>query len=306
MNSPLQRRKFIKSLAALPAAAALSSLPRSAGSMPAVANANPSRCGLKIGLNAFSFNDLLLGGKMTIDEVLDYCAEQCIDAVDLTGYYFPGYPAVPPDEYIYHVRKKAFRLGLEISGTGVRNNFTESDEGKRRADISLIKYWIEVAAKLGAPVIRVFAGEPSTDQFDWDQVAKRMAGELKECVGYGKAHGVVVAIQNHNDFIRTAAQVKKIMALVDSEWLGLHLDIGSYREGDPYEEIRASVSYAVNWQIKENVYFNGKEVPTDFDRLTGIIRSSSYRGYLPLETLGPGNPKIKLAAMLEKLRNALN
>ena len=274
--------------------------------MPAVANANPSRCGLKIGLNAFSFNDLLLGGKMTIDEVLDYCAEQCIDAVDLTGYYFPGYPAVPPDEYIYHVRKKAFRLGLEISGTGVRNNFTESDEGKRRADISLIKYWIEVAAKLGAPVIRVFAGEPSTDQFDWDQVAKRMAGELKECVGYGKAHGVVVAIQNHNDFIRTAAQVKKIMALVDSEWLGLHLDIGSYREGDPYEEIRASVSYAVNWQIKENVYFNGKEVPTDFDRLTGIIRSSSYRGYLPLETLGPGNPKIKLAAMLEKLRNALN
>ena len=44
---------------------------------------------------------------------------------------------------------------------------------------------------------------------------------------------------------------------------------------------------AVTWQIKEKVWTNGVEIPTDLERLAVIIRRS---GYLPLETLGPGDP----------------
>jgi sugar phosphate isomerase/epimerase len=304
MNTPLQRRQFIKSLAALPAAAAFSALPVQAKAISGALN--PSPCKPKIALNAFSFNDLLLGGKMNIDDVLDFCTEQCIGAVDIPGYYFPGYPRVPDDDFLYNLRKKAFRMGLEISGTGVRNNFTDPDENKRKADLALIKNWIVCASKIGAPVVRVFAGQPAAENFDWDEIAKRMVAELIECIEFGKSHGVVVAIQNHNDFIRTAEHAKKIIEMVNSDWFGLILDTGSYRVGDPYREIADSIEYAVNWQVKEKVYIDGKEVDTDFNKLVGIIMASGYRGYLPVETLGAGDPKIKLAAMLEKLRNALN
>jgi hypothetical protein len=54
---------------------------------------------------------------MNLDALLEFCSGTIIQAVDLTGYYFPGYPAVPSDEYIYHIKQKAFRLGLGISGT---------------------------------------------------------------------------------------------------------------------------------------------------------------------------------------------
>src|SRR5512138_2979252 len=63
--------------------------------------------GLKIALNAYSFNKPLLDKTMSIDDMLDYCSGKGIEGVDLTGYYFPAYPEVPSDEYIFHVKKKA-------------------------------------------------------------------------------------------------------------------------------------------------------------------------------------------------------
>jgi hypothetical protein len=71
---------------------------------------------LKIGLNAYSFNRPLMAGKMTLSDVIDYCAKHNIDGLDATGYYFPGYPNVPSDKYIRDLKRKAFVNGVTISG----------------------------------------------------------------------------------------------------------------------------------------------------------------------------------------------
>src|SRR4051812_36291635 len=60
----------------------------------------------KLALNSYSFNAPLVAGKMSLDNVIEYCAEHAIEGVDLTGYYFPGYPAVPSDDVIYKLKKK--------------------------------------------------------------------------------------------------------------------------------------------------------------------------------------------------------
>ena len=111
-------------------------------------------------------------------------------------------------------------------------------------------------------------------------------------------HGVVIALQNHNEFLKTADDVDELFERVDSDWLGLNLDIGSYRVHDPYREIEQNVKRAVTWQIKENVWIDGVETRTDFKRLADIIRRSGYRGYLPLETLGPGDPYRKIPVLI--------
>src|SRR4051812_2318846 len=159
--------------------------------LPAVARPPIQRVGgakLKISLNAYSFtkalNDHIKGrGKgMTLFDLLDFCAENNFDAVDPTGYFFPGYPTPPSDEYINNLKRRAFQLGLDISGTGVRNDFATPNEArvpgpnkqppnKLAEDIRHAKEWVEVAAKLGAPVLRVFAGPVPTGE-DWDMSAK--------------------------------------------------------------------------------------------------------------------------------------
>jgi len=132
-----------------------------------------------------------------------------------------------------------------------------------------------------------------------------MLEDIRNCVVYGKQHGVVIGLQNHNDFIQTAEQVIKMIEAINSEWLGLILDTGSYRVLDPYEEISKSVKYTVNWQIKEKIFINGAEQDTDLEKLIGIIKSSGYKGYLPIETLGDGDPKIKIITLFEKLEKAI-
>jgi hypothetical protein len=61
----------------------------------------------------------------------------------------------------------------------------------------------------------------------------------------------------------------------------------------------------VTWQIKENVWIDGKETPTDFVKLFRIIKKSGYRGYLPIETLGAGDPYKKVPALLENVLKAI-
>ena len=155
----INRRKFIRhtSIFSILSAAGLRSTNASLYAQPL-----PVRVGgphLKLSLNAYSFNKPLLNGDITLDKVLEFCAELGFDAIDPTAYYFPTWPKVPQDHILYEFKRKAFTLGLDISGTGVRNDFTIPDKTKRQADIQLIKSWVEGAAKLGAPVLRIFAGK---------------------------------------------------------------------------------------------------------------------------------------------------
>lgn len=260
---------------------------------------------LKISLNAYSFNDPLKRGKTNLEGLLDFCAQQNFDAVDLTGYYFPGYPNVPADDYIFSLKRKAHLLGVDISGTGVRNDFTEPDKEKRNQDVAHIKSWIEVASKLGAPVIRIFSGVQSPAHHSRNEIEGWMVDDIKECVQYGKEHGVIVAIQNHNDFIKTGDQAISIIRKVNSDWFGLVLDIGSYQQGDPFQQIADTAPYAVNWQIKENMTVNGVQQKTDLSKVFSLIKASAYRGYLPIETLGTGDPFEKVPVFLAEVRKAL-
>jgi sugar phosphate isomerase/epimerase len=274
-----------------------------AAALPLLAGRAPAR--IKTSLNVFSFNDQLLKGTMTLDEMIDFCAELEFEGLDITGYYFKGYPGAPSDDLIYHVKRQVFMNGMEISGTGVRNDFTIADQTKRQAEVDLVKRWVEVAAKLGAPVLRIFAGAQKNEGIAEEKITDWMLKDIQTCVDFGKRHGVVIGLQNHNDFIKTSGQIIRIVEAINSPWFGIILDTGSYRIGDPYDEIARSVKYAVNWQLKEKIFVNGVEIDTDVRRVIDIIKASGYRGYVPIETLGEGDPKGKIKALLDRVKKEL-
>ncbi|MCW5965766.1 MAG: sugar phosphate isomerase/epimerase, partial [Bryobacterales bacterium] len=89
---------------------------------------------------------------------------------------------------------------------------------------------------------------------------------------------------------------------VDSPWLRVILDVGSLRQRDVYQEVAALMPYAVSWQLKENVWFGDKETPIDLKRLKEVMGTAGYRGFLPIETLGAGDPRVKVAGFLKQVR----
>jgi sugar phosphate isomerase/epimerase len=278
---------------------------------------------LRISLNAYSFLELLNANAkdsstgVDLFQVCDFCAKHGFDAVDLTGYFFPGYPNAPDDSYIIKLKRYAFDRGLDISGTGVRNDFTTAEKSVRDEGVQRIKTWVEVAAKLGAPVVRAFADCQSPFK-NWQEASRNasraavenwMADSLRECAEYGKKFGVVVAVQNHGDFINTGEEHLSLLRKVDHPWCAALVDTGKYLTADPYDDIAIMAPYAVNWQIKETVNSLPTGAPTDMNRLVTIVRQSGYRGYLPIETLAMKrknyDPFVEVPKVLADLQRAI-
>jgi sugar phosphate isomerase/epimerase len=329
MSHLSSRRDFLKTAAMLPLAAAAGS---ALGGTQALAAVEPiKRVGgpaLKVSCNAYSFaKQLGTGGRGTLSLVAfaEVCAKAGFDAIDPTGYYFPGYEknglGVPTDQLVFELKRRAFDLGLGISGTGIGNNFTTADQAARALDVQRIKKWIEVAAKLGAPVLRVFADTQMRAE-TWqsvskgakrDDVEKWIADDIRECADFGGKFGVIIGVQNHGDFIRTADDQIALIQRIDSPWCGAIVDTGYFRAADNYAEMAKAAPYAVNWQVKQGTegVENEASAPTDLIRLLKIVRASGYRGYLPIEILSsrggtaPKDPFKVVPEFLAEVRQAI-
>lgn len=322
MNHTLSRRRFLATSTLLPFAAAAGS----SASLTRAAYVPIPRVGgshLRTSVNVYSFLELLNANArdktkgIDLFGACDFCAKLGVDAVDLTGYFFPGYPKAPADAYLVSLKRHAFNLGLGISGTGVRNDFTAADPATRAEGIARLKTWIEVAAKIGAPTVRAFADSQPPFK-NWRQAAKDapretveayLADALRECAEHGRKFGVIVAVQNHGDFINSGAEHLSLLKRVDHEWCAALVDTGKYLTADPYADIAMVAPYAVNWQIKETTRSEADSPKTDLLKLVTIIRRSGYRGYVPLETLSMRRPGydsfVEVKKLLAEFRTAL-
>ena len=268
-------------------------------------------------LNAYSFADLLRAKSQRSDEqvytlfnLLDWCASKEIMALDPTAYFFPTYPEVPSDEYLERFKNRANDLGILISGTGIRNNFASPDSVVRKEGVDLAKAWIVAASKIGAPVVRVFAGAiPEGYEENWEVPAQWMIDCYKELLPVAEQYGVKIGIQNHGEMLQTAEQCIYIMKALDSDWAGIIVDTGNFKTQNPYKDIAKVVPYAINWQIKESPFGLGSEIKTNYKKLIEIIRSGGYTGYLPVETLyvkgKPYDPFALVSGMIDELRSTL-
>ena len=316
MNLSSKRRSFLKGAALLPLGMAVASSQKLNAADDKTPKASPQSAKIKLSVNAWSYymqlNRHLKGesGGMSLFDMLEECARLEVDAVDPTGYFFPGYPNVPDSKFINEFKRRAFQLGLEFSGTGIRNDFATADKSKREADVELAKKWIEAAAEMGAPVLRVFAG-PQPKGKSWDDAAGWMADALAKCAEHGEKYGVMVGVQNHGDMLKSADEVLKLLGMVKSEWLGTIVDTGFFLTPDPYADIAKVIPHAVNWQVK-GLLSNRQGPKIDMTKLVQIIRQSNYRGYVPIETLPVEGKESEYDAiarvpeLVQALRNALN
>lgn len=319
------RRMVLGAAAGMPAVVAGRALAAdvAAATHPAdvAAAGRPGR--LRTGLNAYTFLEPLTANQrdpaagMDLFDVVDVAARLGIDAVDTTAYFFPGYPEPPADDFVNRLKRHAQRAGVDISGTGIRNDFATADATVRAEGVRLAKAWIEVAARLGAPVLRVFAG-PQKPHRTWQEAAGGgargpvegwMADAIRACAEHGERFGVQVGVQNHADFVATGGEHVSLLDRVAHDWCGALVDTGSYRSADPYADIATAAPRAISWQVKETLGSRLDSPPADLVRIVRIAHDAGYRGYLPIETLAMGrqdyDPEAALAGMLRDLRAAL-
>ncbi|RCS51868.1 sugar phosphate isomerase/epimerase [Bremerella cremea] len=266
--------------------------------------ANRTAPKFKLSLAAYSYRNLLKDPQsgVTLETFIDDCAKMQLDGTELTSYYFP---AEPTPEFLYGLKARAFQQGLSVSGTAIGNDFGHPPGEARDQQIAMTKAWIDHAAKLGAPVIRVFAGHQKKGSSP-EEAHRLMVDGLNEVCQYAGQQGVFLALENHGGPTATAAGLLKIVHDVDSDWFGVNLDSGNFHSENIYAEQAQVAPYALNVQIK--VVVSGpdkKKVPTDFRRVFNILQEANYRGFVVLEYEEAGNPREECPKFIEQLREAM-
>lgn len=233
---------------------------------------------MKLGCIDGCFNRSFDAGTMDLGRFLRHCVTDLrVQGAELQDIHFPETrPA-----YLDTLRRTAGDLGLALIGVGVHNDFGKADTTWRQSEIAKVKHWIEVAERLGAPQVRVFAGHPE------GPVAERwpaMIAALREVADFAGAAGIRLGLENHNHgaFTKTAADQLRVLEDVGHPTLRHLLDTGNYVDGWPSVERTASLAAHVHakfWQVAPD----GAEPTIDYPRLLAILRESGYAGWISFE-----------------------
>jgi sugar phosphate isomerase/epimerase len=304
MSQPISRRHF-----ALSTALALGAM-----TFPASRSAEPfhrpGKPRLRLSLAAYGFRDFFKDAshsrsktppadkQIDLFQFIDYCAEHNCDAAELTSYYFPKDPS---RDFLLKLKRHAFLRGLALSGTSVGNTFTHPAGEKRNEQIAYTKTWIDHAALMGIPHIRVFAGNHERQPFE---VAKKNCiAALEECCAYAGERGVILGIENHGGIVAEPDALLDIIKSVQSPWIGINLDTANFHTDDPYRDLARCAPYAVNVQLKTEIQPKGakQKQPADLPRLVKILRDANYQGYLVLEYEAAEDPYTAVPRVLKEL-----
>lgn len=239
---------------------------------------------------------------MDMPRFIDFCAAHGCDGAELTSYYFPKDANA---DYFVQLSRHAFLRGVSISGTAVGNTFTVPAGEKRQREIASVKTWIQNAKVLGAPHIRVFAGNLEGQTME---VARKNCIEaLEECGEAAARAGVFLGIENHGGIVAEADDLLAIVRAVKNPWVGINLDTGNFHTADPYADLVRCAPYAVNVQVKVELQRRGGPLePSDLGRLAKILRDSGYQGWVALEYESKEDPYTAVPRHLQALAMAFH
>lgn len=133
-------------------------------------------------------------------------------------------PSMPNGERQY-LRRCLADSGLFSLAVTAYTSFVSDDPAERELNVDDLRRYLDLAAELGARYVRVFLGELSPGA-DLASAQRNIAHGLEAATGHARAVGVGIAVEPHDDFVRSAS-VAPIFERVTDPAVGAVWDIGN-------------------------------------------------------------------------------
>lgn len=248
---------------------------------------------IKLSLQSLCYRDTFNAGKIDLLGIIDKADELGFEGVDLHFTHFES----TDDAYLEKVKQACDDRNLTMCYIGVSNNFGKTGD-ELREQVDLMKKWIDVAAKMGIPMIRAFGSwlpEGESEESAWP----RLVESTKEVAEYGKQEDILVGLHNHNHgcIPATGDQVIRLLDDVDNSHYTHILDTGQYRGSpgvsfgergveDPqwnfYGSIATSAPRATHVRTKIYRIASGEEAWLKYDRIMPILKDVGYDGWMSI------------------------
>jgi len=258
---------------------------------------------------------------MDLFEFLRVCGEELeLDGVELVDLHLPS----SEPEALREIKRRCVAHQLTLAGVAVSNDFgvRERRDGERLR----VQQWCDVAAYLGAPIVRVFAGwmppaeQPRSDGMivgfvrrimgpmrqdprrTWSDVAET----LRQCADYAGDRGVTIALQNtrSDGIVGSALQLAQLVRDVGSPWLKVCLDPADLSEGAGIDLVLPQTVQA-HARLR-SVAADGADDRIAWPLLLRALHLGRYRGFLLLDYDGAEDPSTAIPRATVYLRGLLH
>lgn len=165
-------------------------------------------------------------------------------------------------------------------------DISQLDPAKREADIQLIMRWIDAAAYIGIPAVRINSGQQTEGQFD----LQTTINSYRTLVSYGKMINCKILMENHGGISADPGNIAKIVQGVNSNWFRLLPDFGNFDPTTRYEGLRMMLPMAAVVHAKTLDFDERNQQTTyDYDLCMRLVAQSGYQGPLSIEFEGKGD-----------------
>lgn len=183
--------------------------------------------------------------KWTFLQILDFAQQHGFAAVELRGMLgelnLPVRPEFAPDKIVQSRREISSR-GLRIACVSSSAELHEEGPQKRAQQLAGARSFIDLAAAMGAPYVRVFGNEIKGPR---EEVIARVSAGLHELGEYAGPRNVTVIIESHGDFTDSPT-LKDILTRANSEHVALLWD-AHHTFDTSHEEPEFTVAQLGKW-----------------------------------------------------------
>jgi sugar phosphate isomerase/epimerase len=282
MISGMHRRAFLQSLAA---SLALPSIPMQPG------GGQPSLGFSTLGCPAWDWIP-----------ILDFAARHGFVSIELRGIQKAMDLTERPEfgaARIQQSKKELADRGLRVSCLGSSARMHETEPDVRKAQMDEARRFIDLAAALCAPYVRVFGD--TLDATRREQVMAHVSSGLGELGRYAGDRGVVVVIESHGDFVQSPL-LKELLERAASPHVALlwdaHHTFAAGKE-EPEQTFAALGTYVRHTHLKdsrpgdkERQYVLTGEGDVPVKRQVQILAKAGYKGDYSFEWEKRWHPEI--------------
>jgi sugar phosphate isomerase/epimerase len=235
----------------------------------------------------------------------DRLAEE-VKALDVEGVDFHVRYLGNPNEAPGLIRNACARHGRELSGLSMSNDFNKTDPGEFKNQVDAVKQWLVVAARVQAPVSRIFGGHlPAESRANPSEKAagrRRIIDGLGEVVREAEKLGVVLALENHGGLPCTGEEQVEVIEMIGSRYLKATIDVGNYMQGgqEGHEGTKIAAKHCAYVHFKDFIKVPDAAMPwgwnirpctvgeggVDHRACVAVLRKAGYNGFIALEYEG--------------------
>jgi len=239
---------------------------------------------MKLAVSSWSLRSYI-GKEFTFDRfpmvVRERFGEYGVEGVELISRHMPL-------SDMRHVDMVA--AGLREAGISVVNmpidvgNISDRDPKRRAHDLRAIMTWIDVAAALGSPNVRVNTGT-QTPPFDMDITVD----SYRQLADHAAPLGVRILLENHGGISADPANIIRLGDAVGWDRFATCPDFGNFAPEVRYEALALVAPHAALAHAKAlDLDAEGNMPEWDFARCMRIMRDSGFDGYYSAEFEGKG------------------